>query len=121
MELRGSRRGSGGTPLERNDRRLAGLGSCDNVDCPIGERYRGSDPSSPLKDFRDPPPRADRGRQDDDLGPDRGPVVQVENVLVDHPDATGRYIGAYGPRLERAMDPKQRVLVSLPEIKRSGT
>src|SRR5258708_3384165 len=44
----------------------------------------------------------------DDLGADVDAAVQVDHVLIAHPDAARRYVGADGPWLVRAVNAVQR-------------
>jgi len=44
--------------------------------------------------------------QHDDLVADRRSLVKVDDILVDHADATGRHALADGPGLDRAVDPE---------------
>src|SRR5687767_14308033 len=61
-------------------------------------------------------PSADRGAEHDHGRPDRGPVVQVDRVLVDHADAAGGDAGPDGRWLDRPVDAEERVLTVLPEV-----
>src|ERR1700694_581097 len=63
-----------------------------------------------------PHPRA----QHHDLGADRRALEEIDDVLVEHADAARRDVLADGPRLDRAVDAEQRILVVLPQIERAG-
>src|SRR5262245_45483354 len=43
-------------------------------------------------------------RQHDHLGPYPGAAVEVGNILIGHPDAAGRHLATYGPRLVRTVN-----------------
>src|SRR5579883_1813843 len=51
---------------------------------------------------------------------DRGFLVEIHRILIDHADAAGGEALANCPGLVRAMDAKQRILVSLPKIHGPG-
>ena len=60
---------------------------------------------------------ASTGTEDDNLRSDRGAVVKVGDIFIGHPDAAGRHAVADGPRLVGAVNPVQRVLVALPQMR----
>src|SRR5438046_268879 len=55
-------------------------------------------------------------RNHHDLCARGGALVQIDDVLVDHPNAAGRHALADGPGFESAVDAVQCVLVALPKI-----
>src|SRR5262249_10568702 len=54
--------------------------------------------------------------KDEDLGSNGCAAVEIDDILIEHPNAAGRYAPADRVRLVRAMDPVQRVFVALPQI-----
>src|SRR6185503_3302298 len=54
------------------------------------------------------------------LGSDRNPVVEMDDILVDHSDAAGRHAGANRLRLDCSMDAVERVDFPLPQIEPAG-
>jgi hypothetical protein len=63
---------------------------------------------------------ADTRRKHHDLSAEGRALVEVDDVLVDHANATGRDASADGPGLVRAMDSVKGIFVALPEIHGSG-
>jgi hypothetical protein len=55
-------------------------------------------------------------RQHHDPRTHRRALVKVDDVLVDHADATRGNAPADGPRLNRAVDAVECILVALPEV-----
>src|ERR1700694_6192500 len=57
---------------------------------------------------------------DNDLRAFRHPIIEVDHVLVQHADATGRYSLPDAPWLSGPMNAIERILSVLEEIKRAG-
>src|SRR5215203_6224301 len=69
-----------------------------------------------LAGCRTPAADSSRCRENHYLGAIWRPVIKVDDVVVDHSDASGRHVGSDGLRFSRSMDSVARVLAAGEEI-----